>query len=242
MLRLPLVDVVMPPFGGMTALSTIDFPNHLSCVLYTQGCPLRCGYCQNHHLIPLVSQETQVLDEEAIWRFIERRKGLLEAVVISGGEPTIHVGLGHLLRRLKEQGFKTGLHTAGVNPERLKSLMPLLDWVGLDVKATAKQYQQITGRRGLYEKNRQALRILQASGVAYECRTTVNWHQLTSTDLLTLGMQLAAEKVSHYAVQISHTQQCLDQELQRPYPTDLIEITRVKEMLSGFFPHFEWRT
>ena len=226
--------------SGMTPLTTIDFPDHLACVLYTQGCPLRCGYCHNPELIPFQT-DTEPLSWSDIDGFLKRRQGLLEAVVFSGGEPTLQPGLREAMLNVKQRGYKVGLHTAGVQPSRLKAVLSQLDWIGLDVKAPSHLYARVTGRHNQAFKNRQSLQLLLASGIAFECRTTVSWQLLQPEDVLLLARQLAAMGVTRYALQISHGNNCLDPRLQRPVSLATGQLTELRQALESLFTVFEWR-
>ncbi|BBB27043.1 anaerobic ribonucleoside-triphosphate reductase activating protein [Amphritea japonica] len=226
--------------SGMTPLTTIDFPDHLACVLYTQGCPLRCGYCHNPELIPFQA-DTVPVSWDDIDDFLLRRQGLLEAVVFSGGEPTLQAGLPVAIRRVKDRGYKVGLHSAGVQPARLKTILNHLDWVGLDVKAPSHLYARVTGRINQAVKNRQSLQLLLASGIAFECRTTVSWQQLQPEDILLLARQLAAEGVTRYALQVSHGQNCLDPRLRGTISLGAEPLADLRRDLESLFSVFEWR-
>jgi pyruvate formate lyase activating enzyme len=161
--------------GGITAFTTVDFPDHLAAVVFCQGCPWRCRYCHNGHLQPRRSANPTRWTWERFLAFLDDRRGLLEAVVFSGGEPTAQPALGEAMRVVRGRGFLIGLHTAGIYPERLRSVLPLTDWVGLDIKAPLdERYDQVTGRPRSAAAVEQALSIVQASGVAYQLRTTVH--------------------------------------------------------------------
>ncbi|MBI2095985.1 MAG: anaerobic ribonucleoside-triphosphate reductase activating protein [Candidatus Omnitrophica bacterium] len=113
--------------GGLTALTTIDFPDRLSAVIFCQGCPWRCPYCQNPGLIS--STGAGRLSWAEVVAFLERRRGLLEAVVFSGGEPTLQAGLATAAAEVKAMGFLVGLHTAGPYPRRLAGIEQVRDAV-----------------------------------------------------------------------------------------------------------------
>ena len=185
--------------GGLTPLTSIDFPGRLAAVLYCQGCPWRCGYCHNPELLdataPAAMSWPQVL------AFLDKRRGLLDGVVFSGGEPTLQSALPAALVDVRAMGFETALHTGGMYPERLSAALPLLDWVGLDIKAPLHRYDAITRTPGSGVKAGESLRRVLASGVAYECRTT--WHAgLFGVDeLFALAESLAAQGVAHWALQ-----------------------------------------
>ncbi len=226
--------------SGMTPLTTIDFPDYLACVLYTQGCPLRCGYCHNPELIPFQT-DTESISWSDIDDFLLRRQGLLEAVVFSGGEPTLQAGLPEAILKVKNRGYKVGLHSAGVQPARLKEVLNHLDWVGLDVKAPSHLYTRVTGRNNQAVKNRQSLQLLLASGISFECRTTVSWQQLQPEDILLLARQLAGMGVTRYALQISHGQNCLDPRLRGAISLATEQLANLRRELESLFSVFEWR-
>ncbi|AGA33343.1 Ribonucleotide reductase of class III (anaerobic), activating protein [Thioalkalivibrio nitratireducens DSM 14787] len=158
--------------GGITPLTTIDYPGELAAVIFCQGCPWHCRYCHNPELLP-PRGEAAVPWEEAL-AFLRRRRGLLDAVVFSGGEPTLQVALADALKDVRALGFKVGLHSAGIYPRRLVALLPSVDWVGLDVKALAHRYPDITGVPGSGEPAWQSARLLIESGVPHEMRITVD--------------------------------------------------------------------
>ena len=158
--------------GGITPLTTIDFPGRLAAVLYCQGCPWRCSYCHNPELLDATTPAE--MDWPQVLAFLRKRQGLLDGVVFSGGEPTLQAGLPQALEQVRALGFATALHTGGMYPERLAAVLPLLDWVGLDIKGPEHRYADITGAPGSGARAFESLALLQASPVAFECRTT--WH------------------------------------------------------------------
>ncbi|MBI5752289.1 MAG: anaerobic ribonucleoside-triphosphate reductase activating protein [Hydrogenophilales bacterium] len=185
--------------GGLTPLTATDYPGHLAAVVFCQGCPWRCAYCHNPHLIsPRASAQ---IEWPAVMQFLARRVGLLDAVVFSGGEPTLQSGLAQALSEVKAMGFKCGLHTAGAYPQHLTPLLPLLDWVGFDIKASFADYEHITQVRGSGNSAEASLQALLASGVSYECRTTVDLQFFDSKKLIDLAQSLAASGVRHYVLQ-----------------------------------------
>lgn len=156
--------------GGFTPFTATDYPGYLAAVVFCQGCPWRCSYCHNPHLLPANGPETH--DWADILTILETRRGLLDAVVFSGGEPTLQQGLPTAIETVRAMGFKVGLHSAGMYPERLASLLPLIDWIGLDVKALTQAYPRITGVPGSGEKAWESVRLVVNSGVAHQMRCT----------------------------------------------------------------------
>lgn len=216
--------------GGVTPLTTIDFPDRLAAVVFMQGCPWRCGYCQNPGLIPADAKPAMPWSE--VLAFLLRRRGLLDGVVFSGGEPTLQEGLAAAVAQVRELGFQVGLHTAGMYPQRLAALLPLLDWVGLDIKAPWDDYDAVTRVPGSAAKVQVSLMHLLRSGVSHECRTT--WHAgLFPLDRLhTLAEGLAQSGVTHWSLQACR----VDARPQAPAPE--ADVVR----LAAHFSDFSLRT
>jgi len=186
--------------GGFEPFSTQDWPGRLAAVVFVQGCPWRCSYCQNPGLQLQRPLEAALRwgDLRLRWR---ARIGLLDGLVFSGGEPMLDPALPAALAEVRDAGLGTGLHTAGVSAARLNALLPLLDWVALDIKAAPAHLEALTGAPGSVRETSQALRLVQQSGVAHELRTT--WHPqwLPEPALLALAEWLAAQGVQRWVLQ-----------------------------------------
>lgn len=193
--------------GGLVPLTTTDYPGQLAAVVFCQGCAWQCGYCQNPHLIPNGQADRSWPETLA---FLQRRQGLLDAVVFSGGEPTMQGGLGEAMQQVQGLGFRVGLHSAGVYPERLEKVLPLTDWVGLDIKAPFAAYERITHVPGSGARALASAKAVLASGTAHEFRTTVHPALLQPEDLLTLAQELAEMGVRNYVVQEFRPAGCAD--------------------------------
>lgn len=195
----------------MLPLTTLDYPGQLACVLFCQGCAWRCRYCHNPGLICARGEQekpwVEVLD------FLQRRQGLLDAVVFSGGEATLQAGLPAAMQQVRALGFKVGLHSAGIKPAALKRVLSLCDWVGFDVKALEEETALITGVGDSGRANWQSLELLLASGVDYECRTSVHWQLFDCRRLRRLAERLAGIGVQHFVVQQVRSQSMLDERL-----------------------------
>ncbi len=179
-------------------------------MVYCQGCPWRCGYCHNPHLIP---RESGIgVNWSIVMNFLERRRGLLDAVVFSGGEPTLH-DLEPAIREVRRLGFRVGLHTGGSYPDRLRSLLPLLDWVGMDFKALPEDYAAVTGVPGSGDRALASLGLLLDSGVPHEIRTTIHPLLHTADTLRRLVETLAGLGVRNYALQQFRPQGCAEETL-----------------------------
>ncbi|MHB1950874.1 MAG: anaerobic ribonucleoside-triphosphate reductase activating protein [Acidiferrobacteraceae bacterium] len=184
--------------GGLTPLSGVDFPGRLAAVIFCQGCPWRCGYCHNPHLLARTGRPSMWSE---IRQFLKRRQGLLDGVVFSGGEPTLQRGLAGAAREVQALGFETGLHTAGPYPERLPALLPHLNWVGMDVKAPFDDYATVTGASRSGERARRSAHILVESRIDCEFRTTVDPRCLSARDILRIADELSAIGARRYVLQ-----------------------------------------
>jgi pyruvate formate lyase activating enzyme len=225
--------------GGLTSMTTIDFPGRLAAVVFCQGCPWRCGYCQNAHLIPREAQTP--VDWGEVLAFLERRRGLLDGVVFSGGEPTLQKGLPDAMRTVRAMGYEIGLHTAGPYPGRLAQVLPLVDWVGFDIKAPADDYEAVTGVPESATKALESASLLLESGVSYEFRTTVHPELLDTDSLRGLARDLAGMGVESYVLQECIYSHCLDESLRPPARTVSIP-EALRTDLGRLFPQFSVRT
>ena len=223
--------------GGLTPLTTVDYPGELAAVVYCQGCPWRCRYCHNRHLLDADGGEP--LSWSEIVTFLEARRGLLDAVVFSGGEPTAQAPLAKALAQARALGFKTGLHTGGPYPERLEALLPLLDWIALDVKALPEDYPLVTGVPGSGDKAWRSLELLVAAGAPLEVRTTPMPGLDDPAYLGALMKRLAVVGVERYALQQCRQVDVLEQGL--GLPARLADANEAIAVARSVFPHFSLR-
>ncbi|NHZ81386.1 anaerobic ribonucleoside-triphosphate reductase activating protein [Massilia sp. CCM 8695] len=193
--------------GGVTAFTATDFPGKLAAAVFIQGCPWRCGYCHNPHLQP---RRRGQLAWDSVMALLERRAGLLDGVVFSGGEPTMDPALPDAMAAVRQMGLAVGLHTACIYPRQLKAVLPLVDWVGFDIKAPFEAYQRVTGVFGSGDPARACLEMIVDSGVAHECRTTLHPALLSEADVEALATTLADAGVRNYALQTFRAQGCAD--------------------------------
>lgn len=164
--------------SGVQAFTLIDFPKSIACIAFLPGCNFRCGYCHNpEFVLPERLKETQEswIDEDVFLSFLEKRRGLLDGVVISGGEPTIHAGLPNFIRRIREKGFKVKLDTNGSRPEVIGPLLDehLVDYVAMDVKTSLDRYPELVGPCVRPEAIRESIALIRERAPDYEFRTTL---------------------------------------------------------------------
>ncbi len=194
--------------GGYTPFSATDYPGRLAAVVFVQGCAWRCGYCHNPHLQQ--RPRASPLPWELLLERLARRAGLLDAVVFSGGEPTTDAALPGAIADARALGFSIGLHTACIYPDRLRAVLPLVDWVGFDVKAPFAAYSGVTGVAGSGKQAQACVRAILDSGVAYECRTTVHPGLLPPRALQAMAAELSAMGVDNYVLQAFRATGCAD--------------------------------
>ena len=191
--------------GGLVSFTTIDYPGKLAAVLFLQGCPLRCPYCHNPGL--QATDEAGAVSWEEAFGFLQKRKGLLDGVVFSGGEPLLQTHLKKAMEDVHALGYDIALHTSGVFPERLKEVLPLVSWVGLDIKAPVEKYATASGTGAAFEMGRRAFESLdlllaqETQGFSFEVRTTTDPRVVNKTDILKLAYFLKAKGVRTYALQ-----------------------------------------
>ena len=161
-------------FGGIQKNSLIDFPGKISCVLFVSGCNFECPYCHNPDLVRGNLSPTSGLDENSVCDFLEMRKGLLDGVVISGGEPTLQGGLLPFCEKLKEMGYPVKLDTNGTRPQVIGKLIDegLVDYIAMDIKTDPFHYSPVITKRYSPADILESIRIIMESMETYEFRTT----------------------------------------------------------------------
>ena len=179
--------------AGLEPFSSVDWPGKLAATLFLQGCPWKCTYCHNVEIIDCATPGQVAWDR--VLELLQRRRGLLDAVVFSGGEPTRQAGLLDGIGQVKDLGYQVGLHTAGPYPRRLEQVLELVDWVGLDIKATPEKYRAITGVQRSAATAYQALDMVLQAQVPLQVRTTLDPTVLTVEDVALVQREVARRGV-----------------------------------------------
>jgi pyruvate formate lyase activating enzyme len=210
--------------AGMQKLSLLDFPGHLCAIVFTQGCWFRCGYCHNPELIP-AARVAEAKTEETL-AYLAKHRGMLDGVCVTGGEPTIHPGLGEFLKRVKEMGLAVKLDTNGVRPEIVSEYFSqgLVDYVAMDLKHRWEKYSEVikvTNPR-MVEACRETFQLIQNSGIAHEFRTTIFPGVHHAADFVEMvGYLKPGEK---YFLQPTRFQKTLDPDLPTEIGFDVHEL------------------
>ena len=181
--------------GGVEKTSLIDYPEKLTAVVFTIGCNFRCGYCHNPELIKL-KEDSKILDEEDFFAYLEKRKGLLDAVTITGGEPTLQNDLADFIKRVKDMGFLIKLDTNGCSPEILEKLNneKHLDYIAMDIKNSIDNYNKVVRNFTDKEKILKSIRLIMNSNVDYEFRTTTLKSLISIEDFEKIGEMINGAK------------------------------------------------
>lgn len=170
--------------GGIQRTSLLDFPDKISAIVFTQGCNFNCGYCHNPDLL---NSKKDIYSTDVFFEFLDKRKGKLDGVVITGGEATLQPDLIPFIKEIKARGFLVKLDTNGYRPDVLDQALPLVDYVAMDIKAPLDKYPEITKTEIDIEKIKKSINLLQTSKVPYEFRTTVIKSQLNYEDFKKIG-------------------------------------------------------
>lgn len=177
--------------GGLQRFSLIDYPDKICAIIFTQGCNFRCPYCHNPELIDPQNFQS-LIPEQEILSFLKKRKGKLDGVEVTGGEPTLQPDLLEFLKKLKKLGYLIKLDSNGSNPDLLEKVIQskMVDYLALDVKAPLEKYREIVKVDVDSGKIRESIKLIMDSGLNYEFRTTIVQSQLNPNDLVNIGKLL----------------------------------------------------
>ncbi len=189
--------------GDVEKFSIVDFPNKMAAVVFMQGCPWRCPFCYNASLQQIGANPESNWTFQSLKCFLQKRKGILDAVVFSGGEPLVQDGLSQAIDEIKNLGYEVGLHTGGYRPQMLNKIIQKLDWVGLDIKAPFEpaRYKTATTCFDKVENIIESLNILVNSKIKFECRTTCDPRILKVDDIYKIANEIKKFGVKEYYLQ-----------------------------------------
>lgn len=223
---------------GQQKSSFIDYPNKICTVYFTGGCNFRCPYCHNKDI---VNNEGDNLEEEKIIEFLVKRKKFIDAVCISGGEPTLQEDLYTFILKLKELGFLVKLDTNGYRPDVLNALIKdnMLDYIAMDVKGPYEKYNKLSGTTVDIVLIKESIELIKSSNVDYEFRTTVCKELLTREDIIETANILRGSK--KYFIQNFRDGDTVLCGKNRLTPFDLNELSEIEDLISDYFQVFRIR-
>lgn len=161
--------------GGIQKLTLLDYPGTVACTVFTLGCNMRCPFCHNALLVTK-TEEAEVYPEEEFFAFLNKRRGILDGVCVTGGEPLLQSDAGEFIAKIKALGYKVKLDTNGSFPDRLEEILKSgnVDYVAMDIKNSPEKYAETVGIPGFdVSKIQRSIEIIRSSGIEYEFRTTV---------------------------------------------------------------------
>ncbi len=195
--------------GGFQKFSLIDYPDKISAIIFTQGCPFKCHFCHNPDLV-LKKRFKTAMSEEKVLDFLKNRKNQLDAIVITGGEPTIQKDLALFIKKVKDLNYLVKLDTSGINPRVLENLINqnLLDYIAMDIKAPLEKYKEITRNNVNLENIKKSIQLIMSSNIAYEFRTTLVKDLHSADDPIKISKLI--EGASKYILQRFRPDETLD--------------------------------
>lgn len=208
---------------GLVKSSLIDYPGKVCAIVFTGGCNFRCNFCYSGELVLPEKINTQPkIDSNYLENFLQERKGLIDAIVICGGEPTLHNDLPEFVAKLKSYGYLVKLDTNGTNPEMLKQLIAgkLLDYVAMDIKGPKEKYKQICGVDLDIKKVEESVEILKNSDIGFEFRTTVAPSDLEKSDFPIIANWIKGPNVAYFLQNFLNQKETLDPNLASQLPYD----------------------
>lgn len=221
--------------GGLQKTTLIDYPGKIAATIFLLGCNFKCPWCYSRELVLQKEIENHPkLPEEYIFDFLKEKKGMLDGVVICGGEPTLQKKLPDFCRKIKKLGFFIKLDTNGSNPEMLKELIKkeLVDYIAMDIKApfSGKKYNKAVGLKSDLKKIKESVGVVRNSGIDFEFRTTIvpEIHELKDIEKIAKDLSAIFGKESKkikYFLQNFRPEKTVDDSLKnkRPYSDEIME-------------------
>ncbi len=221
------------PIFSITPFTLLDFPDKTACILWFAGCNMRCGYCYN----PEIVRGKGKLGLADVLNFLKKRKGLLDGVVLSGGEATLHPGIIDFAREIKALGMQIKLDTNGSRPDVIGKMIRqnLLDYVALDFKSLPGSFQQVT-RSSFFDQFEKSLKLLLENDLRMEVRTTVHSSQINGEDLAEMRNFLGTQGYKGYYYLQHFVNQTMTLEDLGPSKKPQLDL-----LFSSTQPQFVWR-
>lgn len=208
--------------AGYQKLTLLDFPGKLAATVFLGGCNFRCPFCHNSELfVP-----SEVYEEEDILKMIEGRRGVLEGVAITGGEPTLHAGLPDFMRKIRDMGLKVKLDSNGYRPEILESIITggLADYIAMDIKSSPEHYAEVAGLPDIdMSKIRKSVDLLMSGNTPFEFRTTVIPELHSEEDFEAIAKWIAGDE-PYFLQGYKDSEMVYDRKFSQPSPALMEQI------------------
>lgn len=221
--------------GGLQKTSLLDYPEEVSAIIWTVGCNFNCPFCYNKDL---VNGSVAEISEDEVISFLDKRKKMLDGLVISGGEPFLQKDLKSFCKKVKKLGYLIKIDTNGTYPDKLKELIDekLVDYIAMDIKAPAKKYEKLAGKKTDMKKIAKSIKIIQDSGIDYEFKTTFVPGLLKKEDIIEIAKELKGSK-KYYLQQFKNDVELISDTImdKNPYSSEFLE-----ETLNEIKPYFSY--
>ena len=215
--------------GGIQAQSLIDWPDEVCAVFFAVGCNFKCPFCYN---IDLVLEKSKIIPEKEIENFLEERKNFLDAIMLSGGEPTMQNDLPEFIKKIKSYGYKVGIETNGTNPDMIERLLKekLLDFIAMDIKSDFESYEKTVRAKVNIKKIKKSIELIKNSNMLYEFRTTIVPGLFDENTAEKIGELLKGAK-KYVLQQFVNENNMLDNSYKKIKPYSLSELDKFKKIL-----------
>lgn len=228
-------------FGGLQKTTLIDFPGRVACTVFTVGCNFRCGFCHNPELVLTEKvKKEEWIEEKEIWEFLEKRKGVLDGVCITGGEPTLQVDLEEWIEKAVKMGLEVKLDTNGSNFEVVERLMNkgLVSLWAIDYKAEWDGYEEVVGKKVGVEQVRKTMELMMRKGKEWEIRTTIvpEIHDEKRLKKMKKELERLVEKTGkkiEWVWQRFLPGKCLDEKFDKKKAVEWLEMEELKKRIEG---------
>ena len=229
--------------GGLQKLTLVDYPGKVAATVFLIGCNFKCPFCQNPELVdPEKIKKQPKISEKEFFAFLDSKKGLIEGICITGGEPTIHADLIDFIKKIKNKGFLIKLDTNGSSPEMLEKLIraKLLDFIALDIKSSENNYSKASGVKVDLEKINKSIDLIKTSGLDCEFRTTAVPGLVEKEDIEQMGEWLKGAK--KFALQQFQNKKVLDKKFTKiePYSEEIFK--EFQKILEKYIEKVELRS
>jgi len=225
--------------GGFQKTTLLDYPEQISSIIWTVGCNFNCPFCYN---VDVVKKTAKTISEKEVLAYLEKRKNVIDGLVISGGEPLLQKDIASFCEKVKKLGYLIKIDTNGTLPENLKELIDkkLVDYIAMDIKAPKKKYADLAGKKLDIKKIQKSIDLIRNSGLDYEFRTTFVPDMLTKKDIKEIGKWLDGSE-KFYLQQFKHDTTVLSSKLEKTKSYSEEELISALEEVKPFFKQCDIR-